>query len=62
MKRLIIVGVFSCFFIFSAFASDDIDKEMAVGDSLFQIFDNNGALKAYLNVYSLDSLNYDANW
>jgi tetratricopeptide (TPR) repeat protein len=62
MIRLIMVSIFSCIFVFSAIAGDKVNKEMAVGDSLFQIFDNKGALKAYLYVYSLDSLNYDANW
>jgi tetratricopeptide (TPR) repeat protein len=35
---------------------------MALGDSLFTAYDNEGALKAYSEVLTVDSLNYEANW
>ncbi len=34
----------------------------ARGDSLFNVYDNHGALTAYLEALKLDSLNYEANW
>jgi tetratricopeptide (TPR) repeat protein len=39
-----------------------ITSHIEQGDSLFQNFDNPGALKAYLAALELDSLNYEANW
>jgi tetratricopeptide (TPR) repeat protein len=43
-------------------AKADEKKFLSTGDSLYAIFDNEGALKDYLNVLDLDSLNYEANW
>lgn len=62
MKRLI-VAVLLIFFISGyLFPQDSINKQIANGDSLFKLYDNKGALQAYLSALAIDSLNYEANW
>jgi len=43
-------------------AQDSISIYLAEGDSLFESFDNPGALDAYLSAIELDSTNYEALW
>ena len=43
-------------------AQPDVTTAVARGDSLFGIYDNQGALEAYLQALTLDSLDYAANW
>jgi tetratricopeptide (TPR) repeat protein len=43
-------------------AGDELSDQVAKGDSLFKIFDDKGALEAYLSALMIDSLNYEANW
>jgi len=51
-----------CFIVNIAFSQEGVRQNIAAGDSLFALFDNPGALKAYLNALKIDSLNYEANW
>ena len=44
------------------FAEDDVRAQIASGDSLYELFDNKGALQSYLAALKVDSLNYEANW
>lgn len=46
----------------SLLTADEVKSNLAEGDSLFTLYDNKGALKAYLEVITIDSLNYEANW
>ena len=62
MKRLMLCMLLSCLISVNLFSQDDLSKQIAVGDSLFKIYDNKGALQAYLSAFALDSLNYEANW
>ena len=43
-------------------AQSEISSKIALGDSLFNAYDNPGALEAYLEALNLDSMNYEANW
>lgn len=61
MKRLILLSLFCLIFTVPVLA-DDIQVMIQKGDSLFQIFDNPGALEAYLQVVAVDSNHYEANW
>ncbi len=45
-----------------AFAQGNAADLIARGDSLYAIFDNNGALKAYNEALTADPANYDAHW
>jgi len=53
---------FVFFFSITCFAGTEIVSQLAKGDSLFNLFDNKGALDAYLKALALDSLSYEANW
>jgi tetratricopeptide (TPR) repeat protein len=44
------------------FSQENFTTLMATGDSLFNLFDNNGALEYYQKAYSLDSTNYETCW
>jgi len=48
--------------VISGFAGSEFSMQLAKGDSLYNIFDDKGALDAYLNALTLDSLSYEANW
>ena len=62
MKQLKWICVLSILLFSSAFAQNDISAHLIKGDNLFKLFDNKGALDAYLAALELDSLNYEANW
>jgi tetratricopeptide (TPR) repeat protein len=62
MKQLIVFSLVLFLFVLPVFTQDDVSQMIAVGDSLYKIFDNRGALKAYQSMLSMDSLNYEANW
>ena len=47
----------------TVFAQEPTEMDLIKkGDQLFDQFDNNGAMGAYLKVLNLDSMNYEANW
>jgi tetratricopeptide (TPR) repeat protein len=52
--------------IFAAFSAAQanmaIEQQMKEADSLYQKFDNEGALAIYQKIVEMDSLNYEANW
>ena len=54
--------LFSLMMFSTLIGQTDITRHIAQGDSLFQEFDNAGALEAYLAALNIDSLNYEANW
>jgi len=62
MKLLIFITVIFCALNLPVFAGDDVMMQIARGDSLYKLFDNEGALQGYLAALQLDSMNYDANW
>jgi hypothetical protein len=49
-------------FFIPLFAENDVTIQIAKGDSLYNLLDNNGALEYYLAALQLDSMNYEANW
>ena len=56
------MGLFFAFFVISNSASCQIDELMAEGDSLYSIFDNQGALSRYMEVHRLSPDNVEALW
>jgi len=58
MNKIIVLLMMVSF----AFGQDQISRYITMGDSLFDQFDNKGALKEYLSALKIDSLNYEANW
>lgn len=54
---MIVALLFTC-----GFAQEDIGKLIALGDSLFNAFDNKGALEYYQKACDLDSTNYEVSW
>lgn len=62
MKQLKWIFVVASILISYGFAGSDLADHLATGDSLFKIFDDKGALDAYLAALMIDSLNYEANW
>ena len=59
MKKLLVLFILASTCLF---AQENAEQLIAKGDSLYGIFDNQGALEAYLKVLEADSLNYEANW
>jgi tetratricopeptide (TPR) repeat protein len=62
MKSLLLSILISCILFTPVFADNEITVQIAKGDSLFNLFDNKGALEHYLTALQLDSMNYEANW
>ncbi len=62
MKKIIRLFILCFLLSSSVLMADEIKGHLAEGDSLFILYDNKGALKAYLEVLTIDTLNYDANW
>jgi hypothetical protein len=62
MKNLFLIILFCSAANLQTFAVNDVRTQIAAGDSLYKIFDNNGALQSYLAALKIDSLNYEANW
>jgi tetratricopeptide (TPR) repeat protein len=62
MKTIILTSITICILMTPTFAESDIAMEIAKGDSLYDILDNNGALTQYLSALELDSMSYEANW
>lgn len=62
MKNLLLVTSIFCVLNLPLFAGDNVLIQIAKGDSLYKLFDNEGALQSYLAALELDSLNYEANW
>jgi tetratricopeptide (TPR) repeat protein len=48
--------------VISGFAGSELSMQLEKGDSLYNIYDDKGALDAYLNALTIDSLSYEANW
>jgi tetratricopeptide (TPR) repeat protein len=53
-----------CVIIFAtqALAQPDVARQVALGDSLYALYDNSAALNAYLEALKIDSTHYEANW
>ena len=62
MRFLALITLLFCVFTLSVIAGDEVSLQIAKGDSLFNLFDNEGALEGYLAALGLDSTNYEANW
>lgn len=62
MKKILVLSSMILLMAVSILSADEIATSMAKGDSLFKIYDNKGALQAYIEALSIDSLNYEANW
>ena len=62
MKLLIIFGLFFCLVINNSIAQTGADEFITAGDSLYEIYDNQGALNAYLGAIESDQTNYEASW
>ena len=62
MKNLFLVTLIFCVLNLPIFAGDNVLIQIAKGDSLYKLFDNEGALQSYLAALELDSMNYEANW
>jgi tetratricopeptide (TPR) repeat protein len=62
MKSFLVTIMFSVVLITSVFSQENINKLIADGDSLFNAFDNKGALEYYQKAYDLDSTNYEVCW
>jgi len=62
MKNLNKICLVFLMLLSSGFAGSELSIQLAKGDSLFDIFDNKGALEAYLAALTIDSTNYEANW
>ena len=61
--KILMPIILSCFFLILPVSSqDNIAVQIANGDSLFNLFDNKGALNYYLAALEIDSMNYEANW
>jgi tetratricopeptide (TPR) repeat protein len=62
MKK--IFNSFMLILIFTAllFAQDEIEILLVKGDECYNTHDHQGALKSYLDVLQIDSLNYEASW
>lgn len=58
--NLIILGTLLIFI--PLYAGDDITAQIAKGDSLYKLLDNEGSLDMYLAALQIDSTNYEANW
>jgi len=61
-RSLFCFGWLIAVFCFAQVETDSINTHLAIGDSLNDLGDHESALKAYLTVITLDSLNYTANW
>lgn len=65
MKRTLVMF---CFIVLaaglsrSAFAQNDVAKELSLADSAYAVFDNKTALEHYLNALKADPNNYGALW
>jgi len=62
MKSILTVIMILALLFTCGFAQEDIGKLIAQGDSLFNAFDNKGALENYQKACDLDSTNYEASW
>ena len=62
MKSILTVIMILTLLLACGFAQEDVSKLIANGDSLFDAFDNEGALEYYQKAYDLDSTNYEASW
>jgi tetratricopeptide (TPR) repeat protein len=62
MKSFILIFTFTLLIISSAVAGDEMTAQIAKGDSLYNLFDNKGALDHYLAAIQIDSTNYDGHW
>jgi tetratricopeptide (TPR) repeat protein len=62
MKVLTLSILLFCFFTLPVLAENDVLLQIAKGDSLYELLDNNGALKHYVAALQIDSMNYEANW
>ena len=62
MKSFITAAVLILIISNYVYPQDEASKYIAAGDSLFKLYDNPGALKAYLSALAVDSLNYEAQW
>jgi len=62
MKNILCLSILCLLISPFLLTADEIKDALADGDRLFEQYDNKGALKAYIDVLSIDSLNYEANW
>lgn len=62
MKTLILSIVIYFMMVFPVLSEEDIAIQISKGDSLFNLFDDKGALDYYLAALKIDSMNYEANW
>jgi tetratricopeptide (TPR) repeat protein len=65
MKGFIMKNLYYSIYVFMfviTFAQIDINQKITEGDSLYERFDYNNALVAYLAAFQLDSSNYEVNW
>ena len=62
MKSILVTIVIVTLIFANALAQEDVSSLISQGDSLFNAFDNKGALEYYQKAYDLDSTNYEACW
>jgi len=62
MKSVLVTIIFSVLVFSSVYSQEDVTTLLVYGDSLFNSFNNEGALEYYQKAYDLDSTNYDACW
>lgn len=62
MKTTILTILICSLSILPLFSEDEVSIQITKGDSLFNLFDDKGALDFYLAAFEIDSLNYEANW
>lgn len=62
MKFLFAFALIGSMLCCNLFAQDDFAYYLAEGDSLFNAFNNEGALESYSKAYQLDSSNYEVCW
>ncbi len=59
----VLISFFCVLFLIGVgFAQNDAAAQISIGDSLYNVYDNTGALKAYQAALELDSNNYEAYW
>jgi len=62
MRSVLVITAALALLFANGFAQEDINTLLANGDSLFNVFDNEGAIENYQKAYDLDSTSYEICW
>lgn len=62
MNKMLIYSISIILFAGWIYSDEELNTLLRTGDSFYENLDNQGALKSYLEVLTMDSLNYEASW